>query len=152
MYKINIGERIPDIESIDHMGVKHKFSDYIGKKLIFFFYPKANTPGCTVQACNLRDNYSKLKKMGYVLFGISADNVSNQKKFSDKYNFPFILIADSERKIIEAFGVWGLKKFMGKEYEGILRTTFIINEKGIVENIIAKVKTKDHFNQILEAS
>ena len=132
-----------------HNGIIHKSTDYLGKKLIIFFYPKANTPGCTAQACNLSENFSSLKSNGYSVLGVSADSMIKQKKFADKFNFPFPLIVDEKKELIKLFGVWGLKKFMGKEYEGIIRTTFIIDEKGKVERIIDKVKTKDHTNQII---
>jgi peroxiredoxin Q/BCP len=117
--------------------------------VVVFFYPKANTPGCTAEACDLRDHYSELTKAGYVLLGVSADTVKAQKNFVDKFDFPFPLLADTEKEVINAFGVWGLKKFMGKEYDCIHRKTFIIDEEGIVERVIDKVKTKEHAAQIL---
>jgi peroxiredoxin Q/BCP len=117
--------------------------------VIVFFYPKANTPGCTAEACDLRDHYKELQEAGYVLLGVSADNEKKQKNFADKYEFPFPLLADTEKVVIDAFGVWGLKKFMGKEYDGIHRKTFVIDENGIVERVIDKVKTKTHASQIL---
>ncbi|MBW7869711.1 MAG: thioredoxin-dependent thiol peroxidase, partial [Flavobacteriia bacterium] len=120
------------------------------KKYVVYFYPKASTPGCTAEACDLRDNENALKTKGYQIVGVSADSVQRQKNFAVKYELPFPLIADEDKKIINAFGVWGPKKFMGREYEGILRTTFIINEKGVIENVIEKVKTKEHAKQILE--
>ncbi|HEA28784.1 MAG TPA: thioredoxin-dependent thiol peroxidase, partial [Leeuwenhoekiella sp.] len=115
-----------------------------------FFYPKASTPGCTAEACNLRDNYKTLQNAGYAILGVSADSQKKQTNFKEKYEFPFPLLADEDKKVIETFGVWGPKKFMGKEYEGINRTTFLIDEKGKVERVISKVKTKDHAAQILE--
>jgi len=116
---------------------------------VVFFYPKANTPGCTDEACNLRDNYNVLQKQGYELVGVSADSEKQQKNFKEKFKFPFPLLADEDKSIISTFGVWGPKKFMGKEYEGIHRMTFVINQKGEVEKVIEKVKTKDHAAQLL---
>jgi peroxiredoxin Q/BCP len=124
--------------------------DMARKKSIVFFYPKANTPGCTAEACNLRDHYNVLQDKGFQLFGVSADAPKKQKNFADKYELPFPLLADEDKSVINAFGVWGPKKFMGKEYDGIHRTTFLIDEKGRVEKVISKVKTKDHAAQILE--
>ena len=150
MNMLKIGDLIPNNKFIDNQGNSHFFEDYRGSKIILFFYPRANTPGCTAQACNLRDNYKSLIEKGYVVFGISGDNVSQQKKFSEKYSFQYLLIADNEKKLINAFGVWGPKKFQGREYEGIHRTTFLIDEKGVITRVINKVKTKDHAIQILE--
>jgi len=144
------GNKAPDFEGIDQNGNTIKSSDYKGKKYVVFFYPKASTPGCTTEACDLRDNEEALKARGYEIIGISADSVKRQKNFATKYDLNFPLIADTDKKIIEAFGVWGRKKFMGREFDGILRTTFIINEKGILENVIEKVKTKEHAKQILK--
>lgn len=143
------GDSIPLFSGIDQYGNQINSIDFEGKKLVIFFYPKASTPGCTSEACNLNENRDFLAKQGYQIIGISADSVERQKKFSDKYDFQYPLIADVDKNIINAFGVWGSKKFMGKEYEGILRTTFLIDEKGIIEEVITKVKTKDHANQIL---
>ena len=114
-----------------------------------FFYPKASTPGCTAEACNLRDNYERFLNKNYQVIGISADSVKKQKNFSDKNNLPFSLIADEDKNIIKAFAVWGPKKFMGKEFDGIHRTTFVIDENGNIENIITKVQTKNHTEQLL---
>jgi len=147
---LKIGDLVSNNKFIDNLGNSHSFEDYRGSKIILFFYPRANTPGCTAQACNLRDNYKSLIEKGYVVFGISGDNVSQQKKFSEKYSFQYLLIADNEKKLINAFGVWGPKKFQGREYEGIHRTTFLIDEKGVITRVINKVKTKDHAIQILE--
>ncbi len=146
---LKIGDVVPKNKFIDNLGNTHSFQDYKGSKIILFFYPRANTPGCTAQACNLRDNYKRLIEKGYIVFGISADNVSQQNKFSKKYSFQYLLIADKEKDLINAFGVWGSKKFQGREYEGIYRTTFLIDEKGMVSKVINKVKTKDHAAQIL---
>ena len=125
---------------------------FLGRDSIpIFFYPKANTPGCTAQACNLSENFSVLTKAGYSIIGVSADKVKSQSSFSSKFGgFPYPLLADTEKKIINSFGVWGFKKFMGKEYEGILRTTFVVDEKLTIIKVIEKVKTKDHSSQILE--
>ena len=145
------GQKAPAFEGIDQNGDTIKLSDYAGKKVVLYFYPKDDTPGCTAQACNLRDNDTDLKAAGYQVIGVSADTAAKHQKFITKYDLNFPLIADTEKEIIQAFGVWGPKKFMGKEYDGIHRTTFVINEEGIIEKVIKKVKTKDHTAQILEA-
>lgn len=150
MSTLKEGDKVPDFQAQDQDGNTIKSSDYKGKKLVVFFYPKASTPGCTAQACNLRDNYKELQDAGYAILGVSADSQKRQSTFKEKYEFPFPLLADEDKKVIEAFGVWGPKKFMGKEYEGINRTTFLIDENGKVERVISKVKTKDHAAQILE--
>ena len=149
MSVLKIGDFAPKIQCKDQNGNLISLSDFKEKKVVIFFYPKANTPGCTAEACNLSDNYLKFKSLGYEIIGVSADSEKLQKKFSDKFNFPYSLLCDENKDVINAFGVWGLKKFMGKEYMGINRTTFIIDEKGKVLNIIDKVKTKDHTNQII---
>ena len=151
MKTLKQGDKVPNFTSIDEQGQTVSLQDFKGKKLIVFFYPKANTPGCTVEACNLRDHYKELQKQGYALLGVSADSVSKQLNFKNKYDFPFPLLADEDKIVIDTFGVWGPKKFMGKEYDGIHRMTFIINEDGVVDRVIDKVKTKDHAAQILEA-
>ncbi len=143
------GDKAPQFEGINQNGETIKSTDYKGKKYVVFFYPKASTPGCTAEACDLRDNEEALNAQGYEIIGVSADSVKRQKNFATKYDLNYPLIADEDKKIIEAFGVWGPKKFMGREFDGILRTTFIINEKGIIENVIEKVKTKEHAKQIL---
>jgi peroxiredoxin Q/BCP len=150
MKSLQAGDKAPYFSVIDDRGNTQSLTDYLGKKLIVFFYPKANTPGCTAEACDLRDNYEELKEAGYSLLGISADSVNKQRNFSEKFDLPFPLLADQNKEIINAFGVWGPKKFMGKDYEGILRKTFIIDENGVVERVIEKVKTKEHAAQILE--
>ncbi len=150
MNMLKIGDVVPNTKFVDNLGKTHTLEDYKGSKIILFFYPRANTPGCTAQACNLRDNYQKLIEKGYVVFGISADNISQQNRFSEKYSFQYLLIADNEKDLINAFGVWGPKKFQGRDYEGIHRTTFLIDENGIITRVINKVKTKDHATQILE--
>lgn len=147
---LKIGDKVPDFKGIDQDENKISYQDYKGKKLVVFFYPKASTPGCTAEACDLRDNEEALKAKGYALIGVSADAVSRQKKFAEKYDLPFPLLADESHEILNAFGVWGPKKFMGKEFDGIHRTTFIVDEKGIITDVIEKVKTKEHAKQILE--
>lgn len=148
---INIGTQVPDFTVSDHNENSISLSDFKGKKVAVFFYPKASTPGCTAEACDLRDNHQALKAAGYAILGVSADSVSAQAKFATKYDLPFPLLADVDKTVINIFGVWGPKKFMGKEYEGIHRTTFLIDEKGVVTHVIDKVKTKEHAAQILEA-
>ncbi|NNC49063.1 MAG: thioredoxin-dependent thiol peroxidase [Flaviramulus sp.] len=149
MNTLKQGDIVPNFTSKDEQGNKISLSDYKGKKLIVFFYPKADTPGCTLEACNLRDNYKELQENGYELLGVSADSEKKQANFKNKYEFPFPLLADEDKTVINTFGVWGPKKFMGREYEGIHRITFLIDENGFVERVIDKVKTKDHASQIL---
>jgi len=149
MKTLKIGDKIPNFECLDENEKTFKSIDLIGKKLIIFFYPRANTPGCTAEACNLSENYQTLTDLGYNIVGISCDKPKSQKNFSNKFGFQYPLLADVDKKLVNLFGVWGPKKFMGKEYDGIHRMTFIFNEKGIVERVIDKVKTKDHTNQIL---
>ena len=149
MNTLKTGDKVPEFTSKDQDGNEISLSDYKGKKLIVFFYPRANTPGCTAEACNLRDNYAELQAQGYELLGVSEDSAKKQANFRNKYEFPFPLLADEDHTVIETFGVWGPKKFMGKEYDGLHRTTFIIDESGVVSNVIDKVKTKDHAAQIL---
>lgn len=146
---LEIGNRMPDFSAADQNGNIVKSADLIGKKTVVYFYPKANTPGCTAEACSLRDNYERFLALGYNVIGISKDSVKAQKNFSDKYALPFSLLADTEALIIKAFDAWGEKKLYGKTYEGILRKTFIFNENGILEEIIDKVNTKNHAEQIL---
>ena len=148
MSELKQGDKSPNFSGNDQNGEKITLSEYIDKKLILFFYPKDNTPGCTKEACNLRDNYDLLLDNGFSIIGVSADDQQRHKKFIDKFNLPFPLIADVDKEIITAFGCWGLKKFMGKEYDGIFRKTFII-DKGIIVKVFEKVKTNDHTNQIL---
>ena len=150
MKYLEIGDQVPHFSVVDDRGETQSLSDYAGKKLVVFFYPKANTPGCTAEACDLRDHYTELKKAGYALLGVSADSVNKQRKFSEKFDFPFPLLADEEKEVINAFGVWGPKKFMGKEYDGIHRKTFIVDEEGKIARVIDKVNTKEHAAQILE--
>jgi len=149
MSKLNSGDKAPDFKGTNQNGDMVSLSDYKGKKLVIYFYPKDLTPGCTNQACNLRDNYEGLKQKGFEILGVSADDEARHQKFIDKYDLPFSLLADTNHEVIKAFDVWGPKKFMGKEYEGINRTTFVISEEGKIEHKIDKVKTKDHTEQIL---
>ena len=150
MTTLKIGDIAPNFQSLDEAGNSISLSDYKGKKLVLFFYPKASTPGCTVEACNLSDNYSRFTSLGYDVLGVSADSAKRQSNFKEKYGFPYPLLADEDKSVINAFGVWGPKKFMGKEYDGIHRTTFIIDAHGVIVDIIVKVKTKDHTSQILK--
>ena len=146
---LEIGNRMPDFSAADQNGNIVKSADLIGKKTVVYFYPKANTPGCTAEASSLRGYYERFLSLGYYVIGISKDCVMAQKNFSDKYALPFPLLADTDALIIKAFGAWGEKKLYGKTYEGILRKTFIFNENGILEEIIDKVNTKNHAEQIL---
>lgn len=150
MTTLKVGDKAPNFKALDQNGNTIKLEDYKGKKLVLFFYPKASTPGCTAEACNLRDNYQTFLAKGYAILGVSADSAKRQQNFIAKNELPYPLLADEDKKVINAFGVWGPKKFMGREYEGIHRTTFVIDEKGIIEEIITKVKTKVHAEQILE--
>jgi peroxiredoxin Q/BCP len=149
MKTLKVGDRLPDFKVLDEQGNSVQLSDFKGKKLIVFFYPKASTPGCTMEACNLRDNYQLLLDKGYAIIGVSADSAKRQQNFKDKHEFPFPLIADEDKQLIDLFGVWGPKKFMGREYDGIHRMTFIVENDEIIKRI-DKVKTKDHAAQILE--
>ena len=148
---INVGDKAPEILGTNEKGEEIRLSAYQGKKIVLYFYPKDNTSGCTAQACNLRDNYSELRKVGYEVIGVSVDNEKSHQKFIEKNNLPFTLIADIDKKLVEEFGVWGEKKLYGRAYMGTFRTTFLINEEGIVERIITskEVKTKEHAAQIL---
>ena len=149
MNTLKVGDKAPNFETKDNQGIIRKLDDYSGKKLVVFFYPKASTPGCTAEACNLRDHYQTFQSKGYEILGVSADSEKRQQNFVQKYQLPFPLLADENHDVINGFGVWGPKKFMGREYDGIHRTTFVIDGNGIIENVISKVKTKDHASQIL---
>jgi len=146
---LKVGDKAPEFHVKDQNGKIVKLSDYKGKKLILYFYPKDDTPGCTAEACNLRDNYNELRKKGFEILGVSADDEKKHIKFIEKHSLPFSLLADTEQQVCKAYGVWGKKKFMGREYMGINRTTFIIDEEGKIEHIITDVDTKNHSNQIL---
>ena len=149
--KLEIGQKAPDFEGIGANGESIKLSDFTGNKLILYFYPKDNTPGCTAESCDLRDNYQMWLDKGYKVIGVSPDSEKSHQKFISKFELPFPLIADVDKKIIKDYGAWGPKKLYGREYEGLLRTTFVINENGTVEQIFTKVKTKEHTRQILDA-
>lgn len=151
MKTLKEGEKAPEFKVKDQDGIERKLSDFKGKKLVVFFYPRANTPGCTAEACDLRDHYSELKEKGYELLGVSEDSQKKQANFKKKFNLPFPLLADTEHQLIDGFGVWGKKKFMGREFDGIHRTTFLIDETGRVERVIDKVDTRNHAAQLLEA-
>ncbi len=150
MTTLKIGNKAPHFSGVDQNGTMHSLANYKGKKLVVFFYPKASTPGCTAEACDLRDNYAAFQSNNYALLGVSADSEKAQLKFVEKYDLPFPLLADEEKSVIQAFGVWGPKKFMGKEYDGIHRTTFVIDENGTIQDVISDVKTKAHAAQILK--
>ncbi|OYU79577.1 MAG: thioredoxin-dependent thiol peroxidase [Flavobacterium sp. BFFFF1] len=150
MTTLQKGDKSPEFSGVDQDGNKHALADYKGKKLVVFFYPKADTPGCTAEACDLRDNYERFQANNYALLGVSADSAKAQTKFRNKFSFPFPLLADEDKSVINAFGVWGPKKFMGRIFDGIHRTTFVINEEGIIDEVISDVKTKEHASQILK--
>ncbi|MBO7553706.1 MAG: thioredoxin-dependent thiol peroxidase [Bacteroidaceae bacterium] len=149
---MNVGDKAPEILGINEKGEEIKLSSYAGRKLVLYFYPKDNTSGCTAEACSLRDNYSALRKAGYEVVGVSVDNEKSHQKFIEKHQLPFPLIADTDKSLVEQFGVWAEKSMYGRKYMGTLRTTFIINEEGVVERIIGpkEIKTKEHASQILK--
>ena len=150
MTKFKVGDKAPDFTAKDEQGNTISLSDYKGKKLVLFFYPKASTPTCTTEACNLRDNFQDLKDNGYEILGVSADSAKRQLNFKDKYNLPYPLLADEDKKVLKAYDVWGEKKFMGRTFDGIHRVTFVIDENGVIEKVIDNVKAKIHSEQILE--
>ena len=150
MTSLKLGDYAPQFQAKDNLGNTISLSDYTGKKLVLFFYPKASTPGCTAEACDLRDHYQVFLAKGYDILGVSADSAKRQQNWILKHELPFPLLADEDKTVIKAFDVWGPKKFMGKEYDGIHRTTFVIDGNGVIEDIIAKVKTKAHADQILK--
>lgn len=152
MITLKVGDKAPDFEIKNQKGELISLKNYLGLKVVLFFYPKASTPGCTMEARNLSENYNDFVKKGYEIIGVSADSEKRQLNFCVKNELPYNLLADEEKSVINAYGVWGPKKFMGREYDGIHRTTFIINEKGFIENIITKVKTKMHTSQILDTT
>ena len=147
---LQVGDKAPEVLGINQDGNEIRLTDFAGKKLVLYFYPKDNTPGCTAQACSLRDEYAELRKKGYQVLGVSADSAASHQKFIQKYDLPFNLISDGDKTLSEQFGTWGEKKLYGKSYMGMLRTTFIIDEKGIIENIISpkEVNTKEHGKQV----
>ena len=150
MTHLKVGDTAPEINSVDQNGEKITLSQYKGKKVVLYFYPKDMTPGCTAQSCNLTENYDQLQAQGYEVLGVSCDSVKRHKKCIEKYNLAFSLVSGEDQKVVQDYGVWGLKKFMGREYMGIARTTFIIDENGVIEEVIAKVDTKNHTSQILK--
>jgi peroxiredoxin Q/BCP len=152
MAQLTIGDPAPDIQAVDQHGQPVSLKSFKGHKVILYFYPKDNTPGCTAEACNLRDNYQILMEKGFKIIGVSADDEKSHKNFSEKYVLPFALIPDKAKRIIMDYGVWGKKKLYGKEYEGINRMTFIIDEVGKIAHIFTKVDTKNHTDQILQAT
>ena len=151
MSNIKQGDKAPEFKGVNQNGDTVSLSSYAGKKLVLYFYPKDDTPGCTAEACNLRVNYNQLLSEGYAILGVSPDSEKKHQKFIDKYDLPFDLLADTEKETCEMFGVWVQKSMYGREYMGVARTTFIIDENGIVEEVISKVKTKEHTAQILKA-
>lgn len=150
MSTLKSGDQAPDFSLQNQDGQTISRADFQGQKLIIFFYPKADTPGCTAEACSLRDANAELKAQGFAMVGVSPDKPAKLKKFQEKYNFPYDLLADPEQTMLRTYGVWGPKKFMGKEYEGVLRTTFLLDESGKITHVIEKVNTKEHATQILE--
>jgi len=150
MIGLKEGDRAPGIDALDQKGKRVSLKDFKNKKVILYFYPKDSTPGCTAEACNLRNNYNRLTELGFIILGVSPDSAKSHQRFTEKNDLPFILIPDEKKKIINDYGVWGEKKMFGKIYMGLLRTTFIIDEKGKIEKVIKKVKTKEHVEQILE--
>ncbi|MEI6854174.1 MAG: thioredoxin-dependent thiol peroxidase [Bacteroidota bacterium] len=144
------GEKAPEFTAVDQEGKSISLKQFSGKKVVLYFYPKDNTPGCTAEACNLRDNYKMLTDKGFVIIGVSADNEKSHQNFITKFDLPFPLISDTDKAVCKLFGVWGPKKFMGRSFDGINRSTFVISEKGIIEAVFAKVDTKNHSQQILD--
>jgi peroxiredoxin Q/BCP len=151
MTTLKSGDKAPGFKGVNQDGKKIGLQDFSGKKLILYFYPKDNTPGCTAESCNLNDNYNDWIEKGFEVVGVSPDSVESHRKFKEKFNLKFDLIADTEKEIMQAYGAWGEKNMYGKKYMGVLRTTFVIDENGIIQDIFKKVKTKDHTNQILKS-
>ncbi len=145
------GDKAPEFKGVDENGRNISLSDFKGKKLILFFYPKDNTPGCTAEACNLRDNYQLLKDKGFELLGVSPDSAASHQKFKSKFDLPFPLLADTDHAVLKAYGAWGPKTMYGKLFDGVNRSTFVIDENGVISKVFTKVKTGDHTSQILEA-
>lgn len=145
---LQLGQPAPTFSLLDQNEKKHTLESYIGKKVLLYFYPKDDTPDCTTEACEFRDNYEALKKLGLVILGMSADSVTSHKKFAEKFSLPFPLLSDESKEVCEAYGVWGKKKFMGREYMGISRTSFLIDEKGIISKIYEEVKPKEHVGEV----
>jgi peroxiredoxin Q/BCP len=151
MFHLKEGDPAPAFEAPNEKGATTRLSDYQGKKLVLYFYPKDDTPGCTAEACSLRDGYAQFQSRGYEILGVSPDSAKKHQKFQDKYALPFSLLADEDHAVALAYGVWGPKKFMGRAYDGIHRTTFVIDENGTIERIITKVDTEAHAGQLLGA-
>ena len=151
MTTLKEGDKAPDFKVRNELGKEMTLAVFSGKKLVLYFYPKDSTPGCTAESCNLRDHYAELKTKGFDVLGVSADNEASHQKFIKKNELPFHLLADTEKEVLNAYGVWGPKKFMGRTFDGIHRTTFVIDENGIIERVFTKVKTKEHTEQILES-
>ena len=150
MTKLKVGDKAPYFEGVNQSGKKVSLNDFAGKKLILYFYPKDDTPGCTAESCNLNDNYDAWLEKGFDVVGVSPDSEKSHQKFVKKFGFRFNLIADTEKEILQTYDVWGVKKMYGKEYMGVLRTTFVINEAGVIERVFEKVDTGDHTNQIID--
>ena len=150
MTHLKEGDKAPDFKGINQKGEEVSLADFKGKKIVLYFYPKDDTPGCTKEACNFRDNYKELQDKGFAVVGVSADTARKHQNFVDKYDLPFTLIADTDKRVIEAYGVWGKKKFMGREFMGINRSTFLINEKGKIFKVFLKVKPKGHSKEVLD--
>ena len=151
MTHLKEGSKAPAFTGVDQNGDRISLKDFLGKRVVLYFYPHDNTPTCTTQACNLRDNYAELSEKDFVVIGISTDNVKSHKKFETKFNLPFYLIADEDQAIVRKYGVWGEKKFMGRTFDGTHRTTFLVDEKGKIKRIIDKPVSKDHSRQVLDA-
>jgi len=151
MTTLKEGDKAPDFKVINELGEEMTLADFLGKKLVLYFYPKDSTPGCTAESCNLRDNYADLKTKGFEVLGVSADGEASHQKFIKKHELPFHLLADTEKEVLNAYGVWGPKQFMGRTFDGIHRTTFVIDGNGMIERVFTKVKTKEHTEQILES-
>lgn len=149
MTTLQKGDKAPDFTGTLHDGSSVSLADFAGKKLILFFYPKDDTPGCTAAACSLRDHFGELEEKGYALLGVSPDKPAKHEKFIKKYDLPMPLLADENHEVMDAYGAWGPKKFMGREYDGVLRSTFVIDENGVIDRVYSKVKTKTHAEQIL---
>lgn len=151
MKTLEVGDKVPNFSAVDQDGNKVNLSDFLGKKLAVFFYPAASTPTCTVEACNLRDHYAELQAAGFEIIGVSKDTQKKQKNFKDKYKFPYPLLADTNKEVLNIFGVWGPKKFMGRTFDGIHRITFVLSENGVITKVIGDVKSKNHAAQILNS-
>ncbi len=149
--KLSVGKEIPDFENVNESEEVISKSSLLGQKYVLFFYPKDDSPGCTKEACSVRDYYKEITKLGYKVFGVSPDKAKKHQKFIDKYEFQYSLLADPEKKMIQDFGLWGPKKFMGKEITGVYRTTLLVDEQGVIQHIIEKVVTKSHGEQVVHA-